>query len=123
MAIVVVNGLGAWPASYAVAGETSSLLLRAKTQGLNWFTNSLVSGILSIVLPWIFNPDAANLSAKTGFVFAGLCMTGTVICYLLVPEMKGRDHADIERMFELKVSTRKFKTWSPSEDARELRSC
>lgn len=121
MAIAVVNGLGAWPASFAVAGETSSLLLRAKTQGLNWFSNSLVSGLLSLALPWAFNPDAAYLGSKTGFVFAGLCMIGTFVCWLIIPEMKGKSHAEIERMFGLKVSTRKFNRWSLSEDTQELR--
>ncbi|KAK6067809.1 Alpha-glucosides permease MPH3-like protein 3 [Seiridium cupressi] len=121
MAIVIINGLGSWPASFAVAGEASSLLLRAKTQGLNWFTNSLFSGVLSIALPYIFNPDAGNLGAKTGFVFAGLCLVGTLVSWLVIPEMKGRDHAEIEKMFELGIRTRNFKSWSESEDTQELR--
>ena len=32
--IGVVCGMGCWPASYAVMGETSSLRMRAKTQGV-----------------------------------------------------------------------------------------
>lgn len=121
MAIVVVNGVGSWPASYAVAGEASSLLLRAKVQGLNWFTNSLFSGIVSVALPFIFNRDAGDLGARTGFVFFGLCTVGVVVSWLIIPEMKGRDHAEIERMFELHVPTRAFKNWSGSEDTQELR--
>ncbi|KAH8195679.1 hypothetical protein TruAng_010162 [Truncatella angustata] len=122
MAVVVVNGLGSWPASFAVAGETSSLLLRAKTQGLNWFTNSLLSGILSIAIPYTFNPDAGNMRAKTGFVFAGLCLVGAMVAWVIVPEMMHRDHAEIEKMFELGVGTRAFKNWSASDDTQELRS-
>lgn len=111
MAVVVVNSLGSWPASFTVAGETSSLLLRSKTQGLNWFTNSLLSGILSFTVPYIFNPDAGNLRAKTGFVFAGLCIFGVIICWLIVPELKGREHEEVDKMFALGVHTRRFRTW------------
>jgi MFS transporter, SP family, general alpha glucoside:H+ symporter len=121
MVITVVNGLGSWPASFAVAGETSSLLLRAKTQGLNWFTNSLFSGSLSIVLPYIFNPDAGNLGARTGFVFFGSCLAGLVVGWLIIPDMRGRDHAEIQRMFDLKVPALSFGNWTESEDIQELR--
>ncbi|KAF7542155.1 hypothetical protein G7054_g67 [Neopestalotiopsis clavispora] len=121
MAIVIVNGLGSWPASYAVAGEASSLLLRGKTQGLNWFTNSFFSGIVSVALPFLYNPDAGALGARTGFVFFGLCVVGVFVSWLIIPEMKGRDHAEIERMFELRIPTRAFRKWSEAEDTQELR--
>merc|ERR1712000_538959 len=34
VATIVVCGLGCWPAAYAILGETPSLRLRAKTQGI-----------------------------------------------------------------------------------------
>ncbi|EQL01872.1 alpha glucoside transporter [Ophiocordyceps sinensis CO18] len=37
--VVVVAGLGVWPASYTVGSETSSLHLRARSQGVGWLTS------------------------------------------------------------------------------------
>lgn len=119
MVVIVVCGIGVWPASYVVGGETSALHLRAKTQGVGWFVSGLSSGVFQIVLPYIFNPDEGNLRAKTGFVFAALCAGAAVATWLSVPEMKNRSVAEIDRMFELRLSTRHFEKWSPN-DAAEI---
>jgi hypothetical protein len=108
MLVITICGLGAWPASFVVASETSSLHLRAKAQGIGWFIAGLSSGIAGFVLPYIFNPDQGNLRAKTGFVFAGLCALGVAITFFTVPEMKGRTHDEIDKLFEARVSARRF---------------
>ena len=108
MLVITICGLGAWPASFVVASETSALHLRAKAQGIGWFIAGLTSGIAGFVLPYIFNPDQGNLRAKTGFVYAGFCALGVVIAWFSVPEMKGRTHDEIDRLFELKTPTRRF---------------
>lgn len=111
MVIIVVCGLGAWPASYAVAGETSALSLRAKTQGIGVFMHNLTNIVFNLIVPYIFNPDAGNLRAKTGFVYAGFCFIALAGSWLVIPEMKGRSIMDIDRMFELRLPTRKFGNW------------
>ncbi|KAK3315538.1 proton myo-inositol cotransporter [Apodospora peruviana] len=111
IAVIVVCGLGAWPSSHVVGSETSALHLRAKAQGIGWFTAGAGNSIFGFVLPYIFNPDQGNLRAKTGFVFAGLCIIGVVVTFFSVPEMKGRTPAEIDHMFELGLSARRFKGW------------
>lgn len=111
MVIIVICGIGVWPASYVVGGEASALHLRAKSQGVGWFASGLATGVFSIVLPYIFNADQGNLRAKTGFVFAGLCLIGVVVSWFTIPEMKGRTAIEIDRMFELKLKARDFKNW------------
>jgi hypothetical protein len=108
MLIIIVCGVGVWPASFAVAAETSSLQLRAKTQGMGWAVNAFSVAASGIALPYIFNPDAGNLRGKVGFTYVGTCLLGVLISWMLVPEMKGRSVADIDRMFELKLRTRDF---------------
>jgi len=110
--VIVFCGLGAWPSSHIVCAETSALHLRAKAQGVAWFTAGAANALFGFVLPYIFNPDQGNLRAKTGFVFAGLCILGVVTTFFTVPEMKGRTPAEIDRMFELGLSARKFHTWT-----------
>lgn len=106
MAIIVVCGVGAWPASYAVASETSALRLRAKTQGIGWFAGSLATGVFSIILPYIFNRDEGNLKAKTGFLFAGLCLVGFGVTWSVVPELKGLQATEIDKFFESALPTK-----------------
>lgn len=111
MVTIVVCGIGVWPASYVVGGEASALHLRAKAQGVGWLVGGLTSGVFMIALPYMFNPDEGNLRAKTGFVFAALCVIGAGVSWLTVPEMKGRTAREIDRMFELRINVRRFKQW------------
>ena len=126
MIVTMVCGLGIWPASHVVAAETSSLQLRAKTQGVGWFTSGIATGVFSIVLPYIYNADKGDLKAKTGFVMAGFAAVAVVATWFFVPEMKGRSPMEIDRMFALKLPTRAFKHWNGDvvidksfDDARE----
>jgi hypothetical protein len=112
MMVVIVCGVGVWPASYVVGAETSALHLRAKAQGIGWFTSSAGNSIFGFVLPYIFNLDQGNLGAKTGFVYACLCLIGLAVSFYHMPEMKGRTPAEIDMMFELGLPARRFKNWS-----------
>lgn len=115
MAVVVVCGLGAWPASYAVSGETSSLRLRAKTQGIGVLCYMLSNVVFNLVLPYIYNTDAGDLKGKTGFVYAGLCLLTFVVTWLVIPEMKDRTALEVDAMFEAGLPCRDFKKWVPEE--------
>lgn len=112
MVIIIVCGMGCWPASYAVAGETSALSLRAKTQGIGVLFHNLFNIIFNLILPYIYNPDSGDLRAKTGFVYAGFCFVGLAGSWVLIPEMKGRSVVDLDRMFELKLPAREFSRWT-----------
>ncbi|KAJ4298110.1 hypothetical protein N0V90_006009 [Kalmusia sp. IMI 367209] len=111
MLTIIVCGVGVWPASFAVSAETSSLQLRAKTQGMGWAVSSFSVAASGIALPYIFNPDAGNLRGKVGFTYVGTCILGVLISWWLVPEMKGRTVGEIDRMFDLGLKTREFRTW------------
>lgn len=112
---MITCSLGVWPASYAIAAETSSLRLRAISQGVGGFASGISTVVFGIILPYIFNPDSGNLKGKTGFVYVGFCILGAAITWFYVPEMKDRKPADIDAMFEARLPTRKFKTWTPPE--------
>lgn len=111
MIITMVSGFGSWPASHVVAAEASSLQLRAKTQGIGWFTSGVGTAVFAIILPYIYNADQGNLRAKTGFVMAGFAAVATIAVWLAIPEMKGRTPMEIDRMFSLRLRTREFKGW------------
>lgn len=119
MLTIIVAGVGAWPASFAIAAETSSLQLRARTQGLGWCVSALATAVSGLALPYVFNPDEGNLRGKTGFTYLATCLVGAVVAWKLIPEMKGRSVAEIDRMFELRLDARQFKGWR-SESTEEL---
>ncbi|KAF2013452.1 general substrate transporter [Aaosphaeria arxii CBS 175.79] len=109
--VVVTCGLGAWPASYTIMSESSSLRLRAKSQAIGGISNYISTVAVNFALPYVYNPDAANLGAKTGFVFAALCAGGAVLMWWLVPEMRGRSVVEIDRLFEQGVGARGSSRW------------
>lgn len=110
-AVVVVCGLGVWPASYAIMGETSAVRLRSRTQALGNLARSLATFLMHIVLPYFYNPDALNLGAKTGFFLAGLSTIGALLTYLFIPELKGRSALEIDHLFEQKVKSIGSSKW------------
>ncbi|KAF2025397.1 MFS general substrate transporter [Setomelanomma holmii] len=118
MLTIVVCGVGVWPASFAIAAETSSLQLRAKSQGIGWFISALSSTASGLALPYVFNPDEGNLRGKTGFTYAASCLIGAAISWYIIPEMKGRNVNEIDRMFEENIPARQFKNWRASDSAR-----
>jgi hypothetical protein len=75
--------------------------------------NGLSNGIFGLVLPYIFNPDEGALRAKTGFVYTGFGLLALAATWYIVPEMKNRSATEIDRMFELHLPAREFKTWTP----------
>ncbi|KAH8901661.1 MFS general substrate transporter [Thozetella sp. PMI_491] len=109
MIILLIIGLGAWPASYAVAAETSSLRLRAKTQGVAGSTANLTTGLFSIALPYLYNPDQGRLGGRVGFVFAFFTAGAVLVMWAIIPELKDRSAAEIDEMFEMGLPTRSFK--------------
>ncbi|KAK1722956.1 putative sugar transporter [Colletotrichum acutatum] len=108
MVIIFVCGCGAWPASVVVASETSSLQLRGFSQSLGWLSQGVVSGVFSIVLPYIYNTDEGDLRGRTGFILAVLAAAACVISWLCVPEMKGLTTEDIDLKFEQLMPARQF---------------
>ncbi|KAM0723777.1 hypothetical protein Q7P37_000767 [Cladosporium fusiforme] len=110
--VVVAAGIGAWPASYAVASEASSYSVRAKTQGIGWFVYGLGTMVFGLVMPYLYNPDAADLGSYTAFVYFVLSGAGLVGTFFLLPEMKGRSPEEIDKMFVARVPTRSFLHWT-----------
>ena len=62
-------------------------------------------------MPDLYNPDAANLGSKTAYVYFALAGLGVVATFFFIPEMKGRKNHEIDKLFDLRVSARKFKHW------------
>lgn len=126
---VAIFGLSLWSfiyqscigtTAYAVNGEVPSNRLRAKTNSWVNLTNALVSFGLSWAIPQLFNPDAANLGLKMGYIFGGLALCLFVITFFTLPETVGRSSWQLDRMFEARLSAFKFKRARFEETTGEL---
>jgi SP family general alpha glucoside:H+ symporter-like MFS transporter len=72
-----------------------------------------ITGVIANVLtPHMLNPDAWNWGAKAGFFWAGVGALCAVWTYYRVPEPKGRSYAEMDMLFDARVSARKFRETS-----------
>jgi SP family general alpha glucoside:H+ symporter-like MFS transporter len=55
---------------------------------------------MNIVVPLLINPDAADLSGKIRFIFGGTAMASWVWVWGRVPETKGKEVEELDRLFE-----------------------
>lgn len=94
--------------AFVLLGETSSPSLRAKTTALATATQSVFGIAMNIAIPYMVNPDQGNMQGKVGFVFGGLGAIATVLCFLYIPDLKGRTYEEIDVMFENRVPPRKM---------------
>jgi len=67
--------------------------------------------LFGVVMPYFYNPDAADIGSFTAFVYAGFSGLAVALTFFYVPEMKGRSAHEIDKMFDLRLPARKFKSW------------
>ncbi|ERS96913.1 MFS transporter [Sporothrix schenckii 1099-18] len=92
----------------AVAAEVATPRLRPITISLVGCMQGVSGWLIGFVSPYLINPDAGNLGAKVGFVFAGFGVPLCILIYFYIPETKGLSFEDLDMLFANKVSTRHF---------------
>uniref|UniRef100_A0A8H7TW80 Major facilitator superfamily (MFS) profile domain-containing protein n=1 Tax=Bionectria ochroleuca TaxID=29856 RepID=A0A8H7TW80_BIOOC len=103
-------------AAYPVGGETPSVQLRQKTYAINIMSATAVSCLVLQVMPYMINSDELNMGGKICFVFFAFSVPMCVYLYFCLPEMKGRNYAEIQEMFEKGVPARQFKHYKCQVD-------
>lgn len=103
--------------AYTVLCEVSTSRLRVKTIAIGLATQNGINMMWSFVLPYLFNPDKANLGARVAFIFGGLAIISLVFLWFYLPETAGRTYEELDEMFVKKVPARKFKDYKPDAQA------
>ena len=98
------------PVCYCLVAEVSSTRLRSKTIVLARNCYNVVGIFNNIITPRMINPTAWDWGPKAGFFWAGLCFVSVVWTYFRLPEPKGKTYAELDILFERRVSARKFKS-------------
>ncbi|GIZ41751.1 hypothetical protein CKM354_000504600 [Cercospora kikuchii] len=93
---------------YSLVSEISSRRLQIKTVVLGRNLYIIAAIICSTVTPYMINPTAWDWGSYAGFFWAGLAFLCCIYTYFRVPEPKGRTFAEMDLLFERKVSARKF---------------
>lgn len=97
------------PVCFVVLCECSATKVRSKTIAFATAVQAMVGIIMTVAIPYMINPDQANLRGKLGFFFGGLAAICLGWSFFRVPETKGRTYEELDIMFEKGVRTREFK--------------
>ncbi|KAI1655495.1 sugar transporter [Daldinia decipiens] len=93
---------------YSLVAEISTRRLQIKTVVLGRILYNIVGIICGVLTPYMLNPSAWDWGNYAGFFWAGSCFLCFVYSYFRVPEPAGRTFAELDLLFEQKVSARKF---------------
>ncbi|KAK0758316.1 hypothetical protein N5P37_008713 [Trichoderma harzianum] len=97
--------------AFSLLAEVSTSRLRVKTIAIGYSVQSAITVMWQFVIPYLFNPDHANLGAKIAFIFFGFCVICIVYLYFYQPETAGRSYQELDEMFAKGVPARKFKSY------------
>jgi MFS transporter, SP family, general alpha glucoside:H+ symporter len=93
---------------YSLVAELSTRRLQIKTVVLGRNLYNIAAIITNVFTPYMVNPSAWDWGNFTAFFWAGLCFLCIVYTYFRIPEPRGRTFAELDLLFERKVSARKF---------------
>lgn len=65
--------------------------------------------ITTFAVPQLTAPDAANLGAKSAFIFAGCVLITVIWTYFFIPETRARTMAEIDEMYAINLPMRHWK--------------
>ncbi|KAI7016358.1 hypothetical protein KC355_g4014, partial [Hortaea werneckii] len=96
------------PVCYSLVAELASTRLRNKTVVLARNLYNITGIVANILTPHMLNPDSWNWGAKAGFFWGGACAVCALWTFFRLPEPKGRTYAELDVLFQAKVSARRF---------------
>jgi SP family general alpha glucoside:H+ symporter-like MFS transporter len=107
----LVYDLTVGPVCYALVAELSSTRLKSKTIVLARNLYNIGGIVVNILTTYQLTPTPSGWGwgAKSAFFWAGSCAFCVFWIYFRLPEPKGRTYAEIDILFEHKISARNFK--------------
>lgn len=97
--------------AFSLLCEVSTSRLRVKTIAIGYALSNSINVMWQFVIPFMFNPDQANLGAKIAFIFGGLCLLSLAYLWFYQPETAGRSYQELDEMFAKGIPARKFKSY------------
>lgn len=98
---------------FVYSAELPAAVLRMKTAPATFFTNS----IFGIATNYATPPMLLTLGLRTGFVYGAFSVPIAIFLWLYLPETKGRSAAEIDELYERKISAWRWsKTTTVAEE-------
>ncbi|KAF3403502.1 General alpha-glucoside permease [Penicillium rolfsii] len=94
--------------AYSLVAEISTRRLQIKTVVLGRVLYNIIGIICGVLTPYMLNPTAWDWGNYAGLFWGGICFCCVVYTFFRVPETTGRTFAELDMLFEEKVSARKF---------------
>jgi SP family general alpha glucoside:H+ symporter-like MFS transporter len=104
--------------AFTILCEVATSRLRAKTIAIGLAVQAAINVMWQFVLPYLFNPDKANLGAKVSFIFGGASFLCLLYLWFYQPETAGRSYEELDEMFAKGVPARKFKSFKTDAQAK-----
>ncbi|GKT69755.1 maltose permease [Colletotrichum tofieldiae] len=101
--------LSVGPICFVLISEASATRVRSKTIALATAAQGVIGIIMTVAIPYMINPDEANMQGKLGFFFGGLASLCFIWAWFRVPETMGRTYEELDILFEQRVPARKFR--------------
>ncbi|KAL0468822.1 MFS maltose permease [Neurospora intermedia] len=99
------------PVCFVIISETSATRVRSNSIALATAAQGALGCVMTVAIPYMINPDQANMQGKLGFFFGGLAAMCLVWSYLRVPETSGRTYEELDILFERKVGAKQFQEY------------
>ncbi|EAA36263.1 putative maltose permease [Neurospora crassa] len=99
------------PVCFVIISEASATRVRSKSIALATAAQGALGCVMTVAIPYMINPDQANMQGKLGFFFGGLAAMCLVWSYLRVPETSGRTYEELDILFERKIGARQFQEY------------
>jgi SP family sugar:H+ symporter-like MFS transporter len=109
---IIFFSAGWGPTVWVVCSELCTGRNRNKLMSLSTGTNWLFTWVVSFTFPYLYDPDAANLGPKIGFVYGSLMAAACVWVFFFLPETAQRTLEEIDEMFAKGVPAREFSSKS-----------
>lgn len=117
--MLVWNGaydLSVGPVVFVILGECSATRVRSKTIAVATAAQALLGIGMTVAIPYMINPDQANMQGKLGYFFGGLGVLCLVWSYFRIPETKDRTFEELDILFDRKVPARQFKGYQINDN-------
>lgn len=99
------------PVCFTIIGEVSAMRVRSKTIAVATAAQAALGIVMTVAIPYMINPDQANMQGKLGFFFGGCALLCYIWAFFRVPETKGRTYEELDLLFCKNVPARQFKDY------------
>lgn len=96
------------PVTYCLVSELSSTRLKAKTIVMARAAYNASNIFVNVMTNYQLSSSAWNWGARAAFFWAGTCLLSCIWAFFRVPEPKDRTYAELDMLFEQRVSARRF---------------